>query len=173
VEKPARHADASGFATVILAQLPGALLPAPVVFQGTRGVNWRPMLCTWLLTTALVAGRPVAQEIEPPRPMPVPSLTRPVENPVKNKDPFGRLFPISSDDARAEIQARLWRSTPGKRMIRANGEARPAEDEVEIICGLTVVRKSADVDPAIVMPATRGTNPAVRRIEPDVCRSAR
>jgi hypothetical protein len=45
--------------------------------------------------------------------------------------------------------------------------------DVRVICGLTVIRKSADVDPAIVLPAARGTNPAVRRIEPDVCTSAR
>ena len=43
------------------------------------------------------------------------------------------------------------------------------QNRQEIICGLTVVRKSADIDPRIIVPTNRDVVPAVRRIEPDTC----
>jgi hypothetical protein len=46
--------------------------------------------------------------------------------------------------------------------------ARRALEQREIVCGMVVVRKSADDDPKIILPA-RETGAVIRRIEPQPC----
>jgi len=45
-----------------------------------------------------------------------------------------------------------------------------ADDDRDIVCGMVVVRKTPQDDPAIILPA-RETGAAVRRIEPTACRA--
>jgi hypothetical protein len=98
------------------------------------------MFCAWLLAALLATG------------------------PVSDK-PFTRLFRPESDVSKAGVQAPRFRQVPGK----AAGGGRLANERVDIVCGLTVMRKSPDIDRGIALPASRGANIAVRRIEPDTC----
>jgi hypothetical protein len=72
---------------------------------------------------------------------------------------FATLFPIAGS------------ATPAPPPFRSPGRAQPDprnlhEDRPEIICGLTVVKKSPDVDPKILLEPNRGSGIPVRRIEP-------
>jgi hypothetical protein len=82
---------------------------------------------------------------------------------------FATLFPLEGSSTVApaimatDFSPRNRRADP--RLFHQDGQ--------DIICGLTVVTKSADIDPRIiVLPRNPLLVPAVRRIEPDVCRPA-
>jgi hypothetical protein len=123
------------------------------------------MPCTWLLTIALAAANSSGQEIATPQPPSKSTLATPTES----KNPYARLFRFGSDDPKTHLQARRFRTVPGKQPARANDGAPVEGESVEIICGMTVVRRSPQIDRGIALPASRGTGIAVRRIEPDTC----
>ena len=115
------------------------------------------MLATALLLVAMMPGD--AQSIEGP------AQVRPTSPPALLAKRFATLFPVDGSPTPAPA-VRSWDFPPRNRL------ADPRllhQDRQEIICGLTVVRKSADIDPRIIVPAARGVVPNVRRIEPDTC----
>jgi hypothetical protein len=70
-----------------------------------------------------------------------PAILKPSSAPGPNKA-FARLFRFGSDNPKTGV---------------------------DIICGMTVIRKSPHIDPGIALPANRSANIAVRRIEPRAC----
>lgn len=48
-----------------------------------------------------------------------------------------------------------------------------AREDTEVICGLTVARKSPEVDRGILMPRKEQHRSAIRRLTPPVCTSRR
>jgi hypothetical protein len=105
------------------------------------------MLTTALLLAGLMTSEP--QSIGRPAPVRPPSPSTPLTK------RFATLFPVDGSSTTV---------APAPRLLH--------QDRQEIICGLTVVTKSADIDPRIIMPRNHLFVPAVRRIEPDVCRPA-
>lgn len=80
---------------------------------------------------------------------------------------FSTLFPIAGT-VRSSSPPRI---VTRDRLIEAPRTL--AEDRPELICGLTVVRKSAEIDPRILLQPYGGEGIAVRRIEPNAaCASA-
>ena len=84
-------------------------------------------------------------------------------------------------DRPAEVQqAAVVKSTAVARRLASlfrsratvNPRAVRGEDRREVICGLTIVRKSPDLDPRIIVPPDRGANLPARRVEPAACRPA-
>jgi hypothetical protein len=115
------------------------------------------MLATALLLVAVMTSD--AQSIERPAQV---RETRP-PGPLAKR--FATLFPVDGSPAPAPA-VQSWDFSPRNRM------ADPRllhQNRQEIICGLTVVRQSADIDRRIIVPPTRGVVPNVRRIEPDTC----
>jgi len=77
---------------------------------------------------------------------------------------FSTLFPV--DGSSTVTPPQQWDFS---RRNRLADPRRLHENRQKVICGLTVVRKSADVDPRIIVPSNRDVVAAVRRIEPDTC----
>ena len=72
---------------------------------------------------------------------------------------FATLFPIAGSASPAPPPFRSpGRTHPDPRTLH--------EDRPEVICGLTVVKKSPDVDPKILLEPNRGSGIPVRRMEP-------
>jgi len=115
------------------------------------------MLATALLLVAVMTSD--AQSIE--RPAQVRAAT-PSKSLAKR---FSTLFPVDGSPTGAP-PVRQWDVSPRNRLADPR---RLHENRQEVICGLTVVRKSADVDPRIIVPPIPNLVPAVRRIEPDTC----
>jgi hypothetical protein len=84
--------------------------------------------------------------------------------PVSDR-PFARLFRLESDVSKTGVQAPRFRQVPG----RQRGGGRVDDEGVDIVCGMTVIRKSPHIDQGIALPAHRGADIAVRRIEPGAC----
>jgi hypothetical protein len=102
------------------------------------------MLITTLFIAQLVTSKPTLVASRP-----APLATR-----------FATLFPIAGSASPAPPPFRSQdRAQPDPRNFR--------EDRDEVICGMTVVKKSAEVDPRILLEPNRGAGVAVRRIEPD------
>ena len=115
------------------------------------------MLATTLLLVTMMTSD--AQSIERPAPVRQTSPSTPLSK------RFATLFPVDGSRTVAP-PARQLDFSPRNRM------ADPRllhQNRQEIICGLTVVRQSADIDPRIIVPPNRDVVPAVRRIEPDTC----
>jgi hypothetical protein len=128
------------------------------------------MPCIWLLTIALTATSSAGQEIANP---PAPSASTRAR-PQESKNPFARRFQNTPGDPAAKPKsAPLFRTGPVRRSIGTKDEAPLDGESVEIICGMSVARKSAQIDRGIALPANRGANIAVRRIEPDTCGASR
>jgi hypothetical protein len=124
------------------------------------------MPCAWLLTVALAAASPAGQEIAFPQTQSTSTPARPPDS----KNPFARLFQTApSDPAVKPGLVRLFRTVPGKPAIGANDETPLDGESVEIICGMSVARKSAQIDRGILLAPNRGTGIAVRRVEPGLC----
>ena len=115
------------------------------------------MLATGLLLVAIMTSD--AQAIE------TPALFRPGQSaPLARR--FATLFPV---DGAVTVPPR---SAPAN-VLPQHRLVDPRllhQDRQEIICGLTVVTKSADIDPGILIRRNHTFVPAVRRIEPDACR---
>jgi hypothetical protein len=122
------------------------------------------MLCTWLLA-ALVATAAATQDTTSPQGQDTPSSVRPFHS----DKPFARLFRLGADDPKTAVQTPLFRSVPGQQHVGANRATLPEDEGVDIVCGMTVIRKSPHIDRGIALPPNRGANIAVRRIEPDTC----
>ncbi len=102
---------------------------------------------------------------------PVAAFTAAVEQTVPAPETVVRV------DQPAEVpQPGVVKSTGVARRLasvfRIDPQGLRAEDRREVICGLTVVRKSPDLDPRIILPRDRGANLGARRVEPDTCRPA-
>jgi hypothetical protein len=126
------------------------------------------MACTWLLTIALAAASTASQELPQPQPQTAPATTR--AQTVKN--PYARLFQGGQEASPKPAPAPFLQAIPGDRPYRAiegtEGKLLRGES-VEVICGLTVVKKSPQIDSGIALQANRGAGIAVRRIEPVAC----
>lgn len=123
------------------------------------------MLCTSLLLFALAAAGPGTQEIAPSQPH-----SRPAPAPPRDaKNPFARLFRFESNDPVSGANKPTVGTVPIKLPIARHERARSEDESTEIICGMTVARKSSRIDPGIALPADRSTGLAVRRVEPGVC----
>lgn len=124
------------------------------------------MPCTWLLTVALAAASPADQQIAVPQTQSTSAPARPTES----KNPFERLFRTApSDPAVKPGLVPLFRTQPAKPATGAHDEMPLDGESVEIICGMSVARKSAQIDRGIQLAPNRGKGIAVRRIEPGLC----
>jgi hypothetical protein len=117
------------------------------------------MLTTGLLLVAVMMGD--AQSIETPAPVRRPGPSTPLAK------RFATLFPVEGS-APVRPATPQWDFSPRKQL---SNPRILHQDRQEIICGLTVVRQSADIDPGIIVSPNRDVVPAVRRIEPDTCGS--
>jgi hypothetical protein len=120
------------------------------------------MLTTALLLAGLMTSEP--QSIARPGP-----VVRKASEPAPLAKRFATLFPL---DGSSTVAPAIFQNDFSPRNRMADPRLLH-QDRQEIICGLTVVTKSADIDPRIiVLPRSRLFVPAVRRIEPDACRPA-
>jgi hypothetical protein len=119
----------------------------------------------WLLTIALAGASPAAQAINSPQPSAVPSVIRSPDS----KAPFARLFGPTAEDAKADALTPRILAKSAKRPVHKNSGVAVEDEGVDVICGLTVVKKSAEIDPGIILRENRGVGIAVRRITPDAC----
>jgi hypothetical protein len=122
-------------------------------------------MLSWLLTVALAGASPAAQTINSPQAPAVSSIVRPPDA----NGPFARLFGPTAEDAKGDALRPVLRAESPRRPLHKTRGFATEDESVEVICGLTVVKKSAEIDPGIALPANRGAGIAVRRIEPDVC----
>jgi hypothetical protein len=128
------------------------------------------MPCTWLLTVALAAASPAGQKIALPQTQSTSTPARPPDS----KNPFARLFQAApSDPAVKPALVPLFWTVTGKPAVGATHETPLDGESVEIICGMSVARKSAQIDRGILLAPNRGTGIAVRRVEPGMCRVGR
>ena len=129
------------------------------------------MSCTWLLAVALAVASTDGQEIGDRQPQ---SAATPARQPAP-KNPFARLFLAAPGDAAAKpAPVPLFRTLPGRQPFLGAEDGVPLDGEsVEIICGMSVARKSAQIDRGILLSANRGKGLAVRRVEPGFCGAAR
>src|SRR5258705_14015031 len=117
---------------------------------------------TWLLTVVLAAASPAGQEIAFPQPH---STSTPARAP-HSKNPFARLFQTAPGDPAVKPGlVPLFRTVPGRPAIGVHEETPLDGESVEIICGMSVARKSAQIDRGILLAPNRGTGIAVRRVE--------
>ena len=120
------------------------------------------MLTTALLLAGLMTSEP--QSIARPGP-----VVRKASESAPLAKRFATLFPVDGSSVVAP-------ALPQRDFSPRNRLVDPRllhQDRQEIICGLTVVTKSADIDPGILLrPRNDLLVPAVRRIEPDACRPA-
>jgi hypothetical protein len=124
------------------------------------------MPSTWLLTVALAAASPAGQEIAFPQTQSTSTPARPPES----KNPFTRLFKTApSDPVVKPGLVPLFPTQPAKPAIGAHDETPLDGESVEIICGMSVARKSAHIDRGILLAPDRGKGIAVRRVEPGLC----
>jgi hypothetical protein len=109
---------------------------------------------TWLLTVALAAASSTSTAARPP----------------DSKKPFARLFQTAPGDPAVKPGlVPRFRTVRGKPALGANHDTPIDGERVEIICGMAVARKSAQIDQGILLAPNRGTGIAVRRVEPGLC----
>ena len=124
------------------------------------------MPCTWLLTLALAAASPAGQEIAFPQRQSTSAPARPTDS----KNPFARLFRTApSDPAVKPGLVPLFRTQRAKPASGAHDETPLDGESVELICGMSVARKSAQIDRGIQLAPNRGKGIAVRRVQPGLC----
>lgn len=124
------------------------------------------MPCTWLLTVALAAASPAGQEIAFPQAQSASTPARPPDS----KNPFTRLFRTAPGDPAVKPGlVPLFRTQLAKPAIGAHDETPLDGESVEIICGMSVARKSAQIDRGILLAPNRGKGIAVRRVAPGMC----
>ena len=121
---------------------------------------------TWLLTAVLAAASPAGQEIAFPQ---TKSTSMPAP-PTDSKNPFARLFQTAPGDPAVKPGlVPIFRTVPAKPAISAHDDTPLDGESVEIICGMSVARKSAHIDRGILLAPNRGKGIAVRRVEPGQC----